>query len=203
MTSVWPALCPPWNRTTTSACSQSQSTILPLPSSPHWAPTTTTFAIALTSHEKPRRKAGVEVEKPCGFSWWIETVWSRCNHAPPRQITGARESPCRALLCPQRADLLGQQVELHSGKRNQRIRHRGPGPADFLRGVAAFPDIVGLRQSLGLLDGHRRRFGCARGRRDRAGLTGRLRRGRILPLRGRRFGRLHRRSAPTLRHRGP
>ena len=46
MTSVWPALWPPWKRTTTSACSESQSTILPLPSSPHWAPTTTTFAIA-------------------------------------------------------------------------------------------------------------------------------------------------------------
>src|SRR5579862_2589378 len=45
MTSVWPALCPPWNRTTTSARLDSQSTILPLPSSPHWTPTTTTFAI--------------------------------------------------------------------------------------------------------------------------------------------------------------
>src|SRR5712692_1820972 len=28
-----------------SACSESQSTILPLPSSPHWAPTTTTLAM--------------------------------------------------------------------------------------------------------------------------------------------------------------
>ena len=45
MTSVWPALWPPWKRTTTSACSDSQSTILPLPSSPHWDPTTTTFAM--------------------------------------------------------------------------------------------------------------------------------------------------------------
>src|SRR2546429_7919476 len=45
MTSVWPALCPPWNRTTMSACSESQSTILPLPSSPHWAPTTATLAM--------------------------------------------------------------------------------------------------------------------------------------------------------------
>src|SRR3712207_6376792 len=62
MTSVWPALWPPWNRTTTSACSESQSTILPLPSSPHWAPTTTTVAIA-ASYEKPRRKAGVGVSK--------------------------------------------------------------------------------------------------------------------------------------------
>src|SRR5471030_706450 len=47
MTSVWPALWPPWKRTTMSACSDSQSTILPFPSSPHWAPTTTTLAIAL------------------------------------------------------------------------------------------------------------------------------------------------------------
>src|SRR5579871_1427102 len=47
MTSVWPALWPPWKRTTTSARSDSQSTILPLPSSPHWTPTTATLAIAL------------------------------------------------------------------------------------------------------------------------------------------------------------
>src|SRR3546814_1459762 len=43
MTRVCPALCPPWKRTTTSARSDSQSTILPLPSSPHWDPTTTTL----------------------------------------------------------------------------------------------------------------------------------------------------------------
>src|SRR3954447_7030727 len=45
MTRVWPALWPPWKRTTMSACSDNQSTILPFPSSPHWAPTTTTLAI--------------------------------------------------------------------------------------------------------------------------------------------------------------
>src|SRR6266513_4433178 len=44
-TRVWPALAPPWKRTTTSARSDSQSTILPLPSSPHWAPTTATLAM--------------------------------------------------------------------------------------------------------------------------------------------------------------
>src|SRR5574337_284145 len=43
ITRVWPALCPPWKRTTPWAWSVSQSTILPLPSSPHWVPTTTTF----------------------------------------------------------------------------------------------------------------------------------------------------------------
>src|SRR5216110_2368264 len=45
ITRVWPALCPPWKRTTTSARADSQSTILPLPSSPHWAPITATFDI--------------------------------------------------------------------------------------------------------------------------------------------------------------
>src|SRR6187200_2724759 len=46
MTRVWPALWPPWKRATMSACSDNQSTILPFPSSPHWAPTTTTLAIS-------------------------------------------------------------------------------------------------------------------------------------------------------------
>ena len=60
ITSVWPALWPPWNRTTTSAPTDSQSTILPFPSSPHWAPTTTTLANVDCSSDglkraKPRR----------------------------------------------------------------------------------------------------------------------------------------------------
>src|SRR4051794_18042728 len=46
---VWPALLPPWKRTTTSACSASRSMTLPLPSSPHWAPTTTVPGIAVQS----------------------------------------------------------------------------------------------------------------------------------------------------------
>src|SRR4051794_1047232 len=45
-TSVCPALWPPWKRTTTSARCDSQSTIFPFPSSPHWAPTTATLAIS-------------------------------------------------------------------------------------------------------------------------------------------------------------
>src|SRR5262249_26292887 len=49
MTSVCPALWPPWKRTTMSACSESQSTIFPLPSSPHWEPTTTTLAMRCPS----------------------------------------------------------------------------------------------------------------------------------------------------------
>src|SRR6516165_10864268 len=49
---VWPALWPPWKRTTTSARSDNQSTILPLPSSPHWAPTTTTLPISASSADR-------------------------------------------------------------------------------------------------------------------------------------------------------
>src|SRR6202020_2310414 len=40
-TIVWPALLPPWKRTTASPCSASRSVTLPFPSSPHWAPTIT------------------------------------------------------------------------------------------------------------------------------------------------------------------
>ena len=40
-TIVWPALLPPWKRTTKSADEAKKSVTLPLPSSPHWAPRTT------------------------------------------------------------------------------------------------------------------------------------------------------------------
>src|SRR3954468_9724896 len=40
-TNVWPALAPPWKRTTTSAHEVKRSTIFPFPSSPHCAPTIT------------------------------------------------------------------------------------------------------------------------------------------------------------------
>ena len=44
---VWPALCPPCWRVTTSKRSANRSTILPFPSSPHWVPKITTLAIAI------------------------------------------------------------------------------------------------------------------------------------------------------------
>src|SRR6267378_4946270 len=49
ITSVCPALCPPWNRTTPCAWSVSQSTTFPLPSSPHWVPMTTTFLATVST----------------------------------------------------------------------------------------------------------------------------------------------------------
>src|SRR2546430_16147265 len=71
MTSVCPALCPPWKRTTPCARSVSQSTILPLPSSPHCVPITTTLR-ALIARRPPgfadRWKSpwrGAPAPKPC------------------------------------------------------------------------------------------------------------------------------------------
>src|SRR6266705_4992668 len=49
ITSVCPALCPPWKRTTPWAWSVSQSTTFPLPSSPHWVPMTTTFLATVSA----------------------------------------------------------------------------------------------------------------------------------------------------------
>src|SRR4051794_31764125 len=54
-TIVWPALFPPWNRTTISARSASRSVTLPLPSSPHWAPTTIRTLIDSESRSRGRR----------------------------------------------------------------------------------------------------------------------------------------------------
>src|SRR3954447_1806762 len=71
-TIVWPALLPPWKRTTASACSASRSTTLPLPSSPHWAPTITMPGIGCECRGRlgpagvPRRlvrRAGVVAEQ--------------------------------------------------------------------------------------------------------------------------------------------
>src|SRR5215216_3337591 len=47
LTTVWPALSPPCARMTTFALPAKRSMILPLPSSPHWPPTTATTAIRL------------------------------------------------------------------------------------------------------------------------------------------------------------
>src|SRR6201991_372867 len=56
-TIVWPALLPPWKRTTASACSASRSVIFPLPSSPHWAPTITMPGIRQGSVRRRARLA--------------------------------------------------------------------------------------------------------------------------------------------------
>src|SRR3990170_1545800 len=57
-TSVCPALWPPWKRTTMSARLASQSTILPLPSSPHCAPMTVTLPKIFPLVRAPARSYG-------------------------------------------------------------------------------------------------------------------------------------------------
>src|SRR6188768_187359 len=64
MTSVCPALCPPWKRATAPTRSVSRSTILPLPSSPHWAPRITTDLPILFSLESMRHACVTEDTSP-------------------------------------------------------------------------------------------------------------------------------------------
>src|SRR5688572_24709227 len=72
ITSVWPALWPPWKRTTPCAISVSQSTSLPLPSSPHWVPTTTTLRpvvfVITTSIQKNRRVSRTKCKQGGSYS---------------------------------------------------------------------------------------------------------------------------------------
>src|SRR5688500_10922220 len=52
MWTVCPAFAPPWYRTTQSARSAITSTSFPFPSSPHWAPTTTTVLVFESNIER-------------------------------------------------------------------------------------------------------------------------------------------------------
>src|SRR3954468_11080903 len=79
MTRVWPALWPPWKRTTTSARSESQSTILPLPSSPHWAPTTATLLMTFASTRvlslarwRGRSYTGQQLQASAAMAWRMQ-----------------------------------------------------------------------------------------------------------------------------------
>src|SRR3954469_8385284 len=62
MWTVCPALAPPWYRTTQSARSARTSTSLPLPSSPHCAPTTTIVRV-LESNIQERWKPGTDPDR--------------------------------------------------------------------------------------------------------------------------------------------
>src|SRR5712692_1641709 len=84
ITSVWPALCPPWKRTTPCARSVSQSTILPLPSSPHCVPMTTTFLALMILYCPPDKGGG---RRPGGF------VFRRAKSSTPRSLRS--RPPCQ------------------------------------------------------------------------------------------------------------
>src|SRR5579862_956424 len=93
MTSVWPALWPPWKRTTTSARSESQSTILPLPSSPHWAPITATFAMT----EKTFREADSVDREDCRTLEAVAAIEAAClGGGIARALESRHRHPARA-----------------------------------------------------------------------------------------------------------
>src|SRR3546814_12243874 len=118
MTSVWPALCPPWKRTTTSARSASQSTIFPFPSSPHWAPITVTLAILQLSVSS---RPGLPLAHSIDGS---TQVLSRCILArSQRQWL----NPARANRPPPtlRLQAVGKRGGAPSGPARGRLRDRG------------------------------------------------------------------------------
>src|SRR6478752_4754091 len=79
-----------------SACSDNQSTILPFPSSPHWAPTTTTLAISY------------------GFpaSQWFQHASPETNCLPFRIMPFGmvQVEPCHRLFLRFGHDLFGKPV---------------------------------------------------------------------------------------------
>src|SRR6185312_6522146 len=65
ITSVCPALWPPWKRATAAARSVSRSTTLPLPSSPHWVPMmTTNLPTSALAHQKQDEHADQHAAEP-------------------------------------------------------------------------------------------------------------------------------------------
>src|SRR6266571_4530669 len=65
-----------------SACSESQSTILPLPSSPHWEPTTTTFAMREGSSKADNDYDGSDTGCRRSFRYWMMPGEARKTRLP-------------------------------------------------------------------------------------------------------------------------
>src|SRR5687767_3088181 len=96
ITSVWPALWPPWKRTTPCARSVSQSTILPLPSSPHCVPITTTLR-ALMLLPLPPCEGGREPKVNGGFGLFEKgKPPAHSARFPPSQGGGKNHSSHRS-----------------------------------------------------------------------------------------------------------
>src|SRR5207244_1319235 len=84
-TSVWPALFPPWKRTTTSASAARRSTIFPFPSSPHCVPTMTVAGIVNLLEAQDLRRDDLRQRPQLGEHLWrdrLVDVNQRQRHAP-------------------------------------------------------------------------------------------------------------------------
>src|SRR6201994_5064060 len=85
-----------------SACSDNQSTILPFPSAPHGAPTTTTLAI-------PRLIPLQSALHPGSFSYGKPVPTVSGSRALPSSKHGRGPLACEALIRIKEAALLGKQ----------------------------------------------------------------------------------------------
>src|SRR6266581_638285 len=146
ITSVCPALCPPWKRTTPWAWSVSQSTTLPLPSSPHWVPMTTTFlatvsALAQIAHG-PLSVALYELALAFGLS-----ALRRVSRKPDHD-----DRPCASQLADSRGEERIAGVRRMNGGRLRLVRRnpreiaqvhaesrRGPSASECLSDLVVTP----------------------------------------------------------------
>ena len=110
-TIVWPALLPPWKRTITSARSASRSVILPLPSSPHWAPTMTTPGMAGELVSRAAR-GGLRLS-----AWRADRGGRRRRGAGGRRRSRPGGRPCAAPICSSSSLCVGVAGDQHRALR--------------------------------------------------------------------------------------
>src|SRR3954453_9159427 len=135
-TMVWPALLPPWKRMTRSACSARRSVTFPLPSSPHWAPTTTFPGISLRVYGRvglralraARRHAQVGAHDRDGVVADLDQPGDRARP----ELTAEPDQRVR----------LAERIQLR--KVGPRARERLRGAAGVLRPGAALADPLDL-----------------------------------------------------------
>src|SRR5690606_32911303 len=106
MTSVWPALWPPWKRATADAFSVSRSTILPLPSSPHWVPMTIT-------------------KRPISWSFWKNSTRQGQQQQPEHHADGAADTQIAVGIACQLRKHTAPAVRIE--ERQQALEHQHQG----------------------------------------------------------------------------
>src|SRR5262245_48106457 len=122
MTSVWPALWPPWKRTTPWAWSVSQSTTLPFPSSPHWVPMTTTLLAIERCARGPRASGSDLLDFPSSAALREAAVAAKLRtvRVVPGQLDDHHLAPTA-----QRRDRFAQ-VRVVTVRRENALRPRRP-----------------------------------------------------------------------------
>src|SRR5207244_9743178 len=117
VSTVWPALAPPWYRTTRSARSARTSTIFPLPSSPHWAPTTTTQCV-FGPNIDPQQKRPEEAGR-----WSI--LWGKLGRL--KRACNSHTHLARALQRQPLRGIVGRVDDSRGGPVASHDRHALPG----------------------------------------------------------------------------